>query len=107
MKILVRPLAFFGAVVFVTRGRGMGLGDVKLAGAIGLFLGMPDAFFSFLAAFVTGALTGLVLIARGRSTLKGHVPFGPFLIFGVFLTVFVGGTIVRSYFSFFEWVYGG
>lgn len=100
-------LLFFGAVIFVSRGRGMGLGDLKLAGALGLLLGWPDILFSFLLAFVIGALVSFVLLARGLKGLKGSIPFGPFLIAGAFLTRVFGVTIMDGYFSFFTWLYEG
>ena len=80
-------LAFFGIVVLLTKGQGMGMGDVKLAGAIGLLLGMPNTIFAFTLAFVTGALFGVGLIIMKKKGLKDAVPFGPFLVLGVFLAL--------------------
>lgn len=82
-------LVFFGAIVFVTRGQGMGGGDIKLAGAMGLLLGLPDVIFAFMSAFVLGALWGVGLMVFRKKTLKDAVPFGPFLVIGVFLSKFL------------------
>ena len=82
-------MIFFGAIVLVTRGQGMGGGDIKLAGAMGLLLGLPNVVFAFMSAFIIGALWGVGLIIFRKKTLKYAVPFGPFLAIGAFLSVFL------------------
>lgn len=76
---LVITLALF-VIFLLTRGRGLGLGDVKLAPALGLLVGWPAALDVLLLAFVVGAITGIMLIASGRKALKSPIAFGPFLI---------------------------
>lgn len=71
---------FFLFLVLVTRGRGMGTGDVTLGALVGFFLGWPRVVVGLWLAFVTGALVGILLIAMKKKTLKQTVPFGPFLI---------------------------
>jgi prepilin signal peptidase PulO-like enzyme (type II secretory pathway) len=71
--------AFFLALVLITRGRGMGLGDVKLAFLMGLILGWPGIFAALFLAFMSGALVGIFLILRGQATMKSEIPFGTFL----------------------------
>jgi leader peptidase (prepilin peptidase)/N-methyltransferase len=77
---------------------GMGMGDVKLAGMMGLFLGSAVAPALFIA-LVAGTLLGVVIIARkgaaeGRKTA---VPFGPFLALGAIVAVFLGNPLVDVY----------
>lgn len=84
---------FFGALVLFSRGRAMGAGDVKLAGAIGLFLGWPPTLFAFMVAFVVGAVWGIFLILMKKKTLKDAVPFGPFLVIGTFIASFFTPTL--------------
>ena len=61
---------------------GMGMGDVKLAGAMGLYLGL-SVVPALLAAFLTGTVFGLAVIAReGAQARKKAVPFGIFLAIG-------------------------
>ena len=67
----------------------MGGGDIKLAGAMGLLLGLPNVVFAFMSAFIIGALWGVGLIIFRKKTLKYAVPFGPFLAIGAFLSVFL------------------
>ncbi len=91
----------FGIVWGLTRGRGMGFGDVKLAGALGMILGWPDILGALLLAVISGAIVGLLLIALKRKKFKEGVPFGPFLVWGLFLILFFGKTILLGYFSVF------
>jgi leader peptidase (prepilin peptidase) / N-methyltransferase len=78
--------------------RGMGMGDVKLAGVLGLFLGRSVAVALFVAVIV-GTVVGAVVMARvgverGRKTA---VPFGPFLALGGVVALLVGPSIVHWY----------
>ena len=89
--------AFFGFLIAVTRGKGMGLGDLKLAVPLGLLLGWPDILFAIGAAFVIGAAVGLAAIASGRRTMKGSLPFGPFFALGVAAVFFFGYQVLQWY----------
>ena len=77
-----------GASVFVlflwivTRGAGIGLGDVKLVLVMGLLLGFPGILFALYIAFLTGAGVGVILILRRKKSLKSKIAFGPFLLLG-------------------------
>ena len=71
---------FFLLLVVITRGKGMGTGDVTLAALVGFLLGWPGTVVAVWLAFVTGAFVGILLIVMKRKTLKQTVPFGPFLI---------------------------
>lgn len=75
----------------LTRGRGMGLGDVKLAAVIGAGVGAQDAVVALGCAFVLGALVGVTLIALRRAQRESEMRFAPFLAAGVGLTLSLGG----------------
>ena len=76
---------------------GMGMGDVKLAGAMGLDLGV-SVVPALLAAFLTGTIFGLVVIAReGAQARKKAVPFGIFLAIGGLVGVLVGPDLIDFY----------
>jgi len=75
----VLPALFFFSIVLISKGRGMGVGDVKLVFFIGLFLGFPNIIPALFLSFFTGALVGVILIITGKKGLKSEVPFGPFL----------------------------
>jgi leader peptidase (prepilin peptidase) / N-methyltransferase len=91
--LLVAALAYPG---------GMGMGDVKLAGMMGLFLGAAVAP-ALLIALLAGVALGAIVIARkgAREGRKTAVPFGPFLALGALLAVFVGPQIVHVYVNHF------
>jgi leader peptidase (prepilin peptidase) / N-methyltransferase len=77
----------------VTRGRGMGFGDVKLSLILGFFAGFPNIVYALYIAFLTGAVLGVILVIVGKKKLKSHVPFGPFLIGGTIIAIQYGSII--------------
>jgi leader peptidase (prepilin peptidase) / N-methyltransferase len=77
--------------------RGMGMGDVKLAGAMGLYLGVA-VIPALLTAFLTGSIVGIAMIAReGAAARKKAVPFGVFLAIGGLVGVLAGTELVDVY----------
>jgi leader peptidase (prepilin peptidase) / N-methyltransferase len=80
--------------------RGMGMGDVKLAAVLGLYLGRAVAPAIFIA-LVSGVVVGAAVIARkgAREGRKTAVPFGPFLALGGLVAFFVGDALVDAYLS--------
>jgi leader peptidase (prepilin peptidase)/N-methyltransferase len=83
--------------------RGMGFGDVKLAGMLGLalgWLGWGEAVVGFFLGFGYGALVSVALIALGRAGRKSTVPFGPFLVAGALTAVLYGDVIARQYVTY-------
>jgi leader peptidase (prepilin peptidase) / N-methyltransferase len=82
--------------------RGMGMGDVKLAAVMGLYLGRSVAP-AVLIGFGAGALAGLVMIVRrGASARKQAVPFGPFLALGGMVALWFGAHLVDWYLGSFS-----
>jgi leader peptidase (prepilin peptidase)/N-methyltransferase len=82
--------------------RGMGMGDVKLAAVLGLFLGRSVAPAVFLA-LLSGTLVGAAIIARkgAREGRKTGVPFGPFLALGAVVALLAGDAMVDWYLTTF------
>lgn len=92
-------LLFLAALAYP---RGMGLGDVKLAATMGLFLGRNVAP-AILVALLAGSLVGLAMIARqGAAARKQAIPFGPFLALGGVVGLLAGDQIVDWYLSTFQ-----
>ena len=91
--LLIAALAYPG---------GMGMGDVKLAGVMGLFLGRAVAP-AIAIALVAGTVAGIAVIARkgAREGRKTAVPFGPFLALGALVAAFVGQDLVSAYLNHF------
>ncbi|MFC1623255.1 prepilin peptidase [Patescibacteria group bacterium] len=85
--------AFFYFLVFVSKEKWMGMGDVYIGFVVGLLAGFPDVFLSLMIAFTSGSIFGIILIVLKRSTLKTQVPFAPFLILSGFVTVFLAQKI--------------
>ena len=87
---LVLSISFL-IVSFATRG-GMGMGDVKLSAGIGLiagFYGTQTLFLSTLLSFTLGALVGVALLLLRKGNLKTTLPFGPFMIIGQLVAMWV------------------
>src|SRR4051812_30458485 len=76
---------------------GMGMGDVKLAGVMGLYLG-SSVLPALLAAFLSGSIVGITMMARhGAKARKMGVPFGPFLALGGIIALLVGPDLIQAY----------
>lgn len=94
--------AFFAAIVLVSQGKWMGMGDVKFAFLMGLILGLPQTLVALFFAFLSGAIIGIGLILSRKKSLKSEVPFGPFLVAGTLVALFWGEGIINWYLSFFQ-----
>jgi len=88
-------------LALVSRG-GMGMGDVKLAAVLGLylgFLGWGNLLVGAFAAFIFGGVFGLLLLLVRKAGRKSAIPFGPWMILGAWLGVFAGEILARGYFD--------
>jgi len=108
LQPLINPLSsaflaslFFLVIVLISRGKWMGVGDIKLAFLMGLILGWPDVLVALFLAFFIGAIIGIGLILTGKKTLKSEIPFGPFLVTATFLAIFFGQQIITWYLTLF------
>ena len=91
--------AFFAVHLAVPRG--MGFGDVRLAGLLGLatgWFGYGHAFVGFFAAFVLGAVIGIGVMAVTGGGRKTRIPFGPFLAAGAVVAVVWGTPLANALF---------
>jgi leader peptidase (prepilin peptidase) / N-methyltransferase len=92
-------LLFLAALAYP---RGMGLGDVKLAAVMGLFLGR-DVGAALLVALLAGSLVGLAIMAReGAAARKRGIPFGPFLALGGVVGLLAGDELTDWYLGTFS-----
>ncbi len=76
---------------------GMGLGDVKMLGMIGAFLGPAGVLLTILLASLSGSVVGIALIAAGAGTRKLRLPFGVFLAIGAVAAYFFGAPLIARY----------
>ena len=87
----------FLLVAVLAYPRGMGMGDVKLAGAMGLYLG-ASVIPALLVAFLSGSLVGAVILAReGAAARKKAIPFGVFLALGGIVGLLAGPELIDFY----------
>jgi leader peptidase (prepilin peptidase)/N-methyltransferase len=87
----------FLLVAALIQPKGMGMGDVKLAGVMGLYLGV-SVVPAMLIGFLTGSIVGVAMFARyGMAARKMGVPFGPFLGFGAFAALLAGPALIHLY----------
>ena len=92
-------LAVIGTYWLIRREEGMGMGDVKLLGMMGAFLGWQALMPIVLVASVTGSVIGIALmIGQGRG-FRSQLPFGPFLSLGAIVYLFFWPTIQQGLFA--------
>jgi leader peptidase (prepilin peptidase) / N-methyltransferase len=91
---------FFAIWWFVPRG--MGFGDVRLAGVIGIatgYLGLVHAYLGFLTGFLVGLGFGVVVMVVSASGRKTRIPFAPALAVGAVVSVFFGSPLAHGLFG--------
>lgn len=88
---------FFWMLIILTRGKGMGGGDVKLGAFMGLMLGFPQALIALMLSFFTGAIFSIILLIFGKKHFGQTIPFGPFLVLGSLIVLFWGQEILNWY----------
>lgn len=96
---VVASLGFYFLLAFGYRG-GMGMGDVKLAGVLGLYLGwlgLGALLVGSFLPFLLGGLFAVVLIIARRAGRKSRIPFGPWMILGAWAAIFAGDAIFEVY----------
>ncbi len=83
-------------IILVSKG-GMGFGDVKLVGALGIVLGAQGLAVALCAGVILGAFAGISLLLAGRKRRRDPIPFGPFLVAGSVIAAFGGEQMARWY----------
>ena len=92
---------FYGVVWFIYPA-GMGFGDVKLAGVVGLYLawlGWGQLAVGAFSAFLVGAVVSVLIVATRGGGRKTRVPFGPFMLLGLLIGIFAGHPLAHAYTS--------
>ena len=102
LTALIGAVALFAFYWILARSYpgGMGFGDVKLAGSLGMllgWLGWGALIVGGFSAFVLGGVVGLALMVGGRASRKTRIPFGPFMLLGAAVGVFAGNAIADLY----------
>lgn len=88
---------FFYLLIMITRGKGMGGGDLKLGVFLGLVFGFPYSLVVLMLSFLLGSVFGVGLILIGKKKFGQTIPFGPFLSLAGIISIFWGGQILAWY----------
>jgi len=90
---------FFFIIVLISSGKAMGMGDVKLIGALGLLFGWPDIAVIILLSFILGAVIAAGLLVFRKKTMTDKIPFGPFIVLAAAIVMFFGTGLMSAYFG--------
>ncbi len=91
---------FFLAIFLISKGEWIGFGDVKFAVLIGLALGFYPAMLALFLGNFFGAIMGLGLICAKKRKISSRIPFGPFLVSGMVVSMFFSSEITAWYWGF-------
>lgn len=91
--------AVIALIILLSKG-GMGAGDMKLMGLLGIILGFKNTVLAFILACMFGAIIGLTLMMLSLIKRKQPIPFGPYIVFGAIIAYFYGDFIVDWYLFF-------
>lgn len=100
---IIGAVGGFGLIFFIilaTRGKGMGAGDMKLFGVLGIVLGLGSSLLTFFLAALFGAIIGIILQKRQKVGKGQPIPFGPYIVVAAIIAYFYGGNIIDYYLSF-------
>lgn len=86
-------------IIILSRG-GMGAGDMKLLGVLGIVLGLGNVLLTFFIAALLGALIGGLMMLFKKLKRRQAIPFGPYIIVGAIFTYFYGDGVINWYLSF-------
>ncbi len=101
--LFIHLVSGFGAALFLllihilTSGKGMGLGDVKLALFLGTLVGWPLVVVWLFVAFLTGAVIGTILLLGRKIAFGKHIAFGPFLVLALIITLIWGERLLNLF----------
>lgn len=94
---------FFFILFTLTRGKGMGFGDVIFAFFMGSLLGFPRIIIALYIAFIVGALVGIIYVVAKRKKIHGTaIPFGPFLAIGTYIGIILPMPFINLIFYYFH-----
>lgn len=88
---------FFYIQYIFSRGRWIGLGDVKLGILMGVILGFPDVLIALFLSYILGSIVAIFLLITGRVGVGDKLPFGTFLTISTIITMFFGELLLNWY----------
>lgn len=84
-----------GIIVYLTRG--MGEGDIEIAGICGVFLGLKGILLALFLAIISGGIVGVFILALKLKKAKDKIAFGPFIAIGTIISMLYGNAIINWY----------
>lgn len=99
LAAVIAWLPFF-MLWYISKGKWMGFGDVKLALVLGIILGFPNIFVGLMLSVLLGGFVSVLLLTFTSKTLQTKLPFGTFLSIGTILALFYGNSILNWYLAF-------
>ena len=91
--------AFFWLQWFLSKGRWVGSGDIRVGAAMGALLGWKYIFAALIVSYLLGTLYSVVVLLAKKKKLGSTIAFGPFLVVGLLIVYFWGHDIVNWYFN--------
>lgn len=88
---------FFVLLIIISRGRGLGLGDIRLGFWLGLLLGYPKILVGLFLSFILGGAVAFILVVLRKKKFGETVPLAPFLMIGSYIALFFGNQIISWY----------
>ncbi|PIR54893.1 hypothetical protein COU74_04100 [Candidatus Peregrinibacteria bacterium CG10_big_fil_rev_8_21_14_0_10_36_19] len=93
--------SFFALQFFLSKGKWIGGGDLRLGAVMGIILGAKLGLIALMLSYITGSVISIALLAGKKATRKTQIPFGPFLVTGTIVTMFFGNEILNWYLNIF------
>lgn len=87
------------AIIIIASKGGMGAGDMKLLGVLGIVLGLGKVLLTFFIAALLGAIIGGILMFMKKIDKKQSIPFGPYIVVAAIISYFFGHEIIQKYMS--------
>ncbi|MBE5812623.1 MAG: prepilin peptidase [Clostridiales bacterium] len=98
---MIFGLGLFIAIILLSelimKRQGMGEGDAKLMGVVGILLGLPNTILATLLAFFTGAIFSVIALVSKKVEAGMEIPFGPFIAIGAIISAIWGQAIIGWY----------
>lgn len=88
---------FFLAQFFISRGRWIGGGDIRLGVLLGAMLGWPNIIVALFLAYISGSVIGIILLMNGLKKWSSQIPFGTFLSIAAIITLWWGPDLLNWY----------
>ncbi len=85
----ITAMTFFWLLVFISKEKWMGWGDVYVGFLVGLLLGWPNVLVGLFLSFFIGAICAIIIMSFSDKTMKSQIPFVPFLVIGTIMTIFI------------------